>query len=122
MALEEDFLQPIFSLVDNDDIDSIVELGLTKDEKTSLIKRACEMGSLNTLKMLLKQVDPRECEENLLLLAMQKERLNVLKELCSKVTWWEKDKIDSAYTYAKKSQSYSMINFLFYLTGYWSNS
>jgi hypothetical protein len=113
-SLESDILH----LVKQDDVESLVELGLTKEEKLIALKIAVEEGSVRTLKFLVKQVDPRESTVNLLFLASQKRNVVVLKELCSRREW-KHQTIESAYAEASRNQFHEIVNTIYSATGYW---
>lgn len=113
---DSDFL----SIIKEDDVESLVELGLTKEEKLMAIYRAIEEGSLNILKFLLQHVDPRECPFNLLSFASEKKNTIAVKELCSRHAW-KREAIEDAYNHALKNQSYDVVNTIYFATGHWSN-
>ena len=110
----------ILSLVKQDDVESLVEYGLTKEEKLNALRLAVEEGSENILKFLVSQVDPRESDVNLLSLAIQKKNAAALKELCTRRKW-KHQIIESAYTEAMKIQSHDIIRTIYFETGYWPN-
>lgn len=116
----EEFWQPIKTLVNNDDVESLVELGLSKEEKLMALQLAVENGSNKIVKFLLRHVDPRESKVNLLLISASKKNGIALKELCAKHAW-KKDAINDAYKDAIRSGSFDMINTIYFATGYWSS-
>ncbi len=118
MSFEVD--KQIRLFVQNDDVESLVELGLTNEEKLLVVTYACKMGSIKTLKVFLKQVNVSDCKENLLVIATEKKNIDTLQELCS-CHRWKKDKIETAYACARNNEDYGVLNFIYFLTGYWFN-
>jgi len=110
----------IMTIVQSDDTESLVEFGLSKEEKLIAIKYAIDFGSTNILKLLLRQVDPRDSKDNLLFIASQKRNSTAVKELCAHHAWNHKA-IDDAYKHALKNQSFDIVNTLYFATGHWSN-
>jgi len=111
-----EFWQKTITAVEADDVESLVELGLSKAEKLEILSMACEKGSVKTVKVLLSQIDLKDVQENLLAIAAENKKNCVIKELCSGIQW-KKSAIDTAYKLALNNRFFDVVNNLFFYTG-----
>lgn len=109
----------ICQIVESDDIDNMLEFGLTSEQKQVAIEHAIKRNKLNILSALLEDDFTYPNQEKFLFLAIQKQNKKALQLLCGSQRKWHGDTIKEAYQFAWQKKFWDIIHSLYFLTGQW---
>lgn len=110
----------IQAIVDIEDVDNMIEFGLSWEQKEKAIEYAIKENKLKILFALVQDFEPSESKHaNFLILACQKQNDDqALRVLCKQKKWYL-NAIQLAYEYAWQIKNTGIVNTLYFLTGQW---